>query len=371
MKAGSKKSSKRRVEAPLEAPETASSIFDEEATGQVQETSGAGDSDSKYQETGSCSSNQLADNEGDSGKIIFSRIEDIPTQSEYPRFVNIADSKIDSDEQGNGLKSGDDEGCSYTKLKFEINFLNKKPNLAAKPLSTFAELSNKLGPTVNLNSRKLPPPLNQKPSNNDISVNKNSENGVHFTDEKGKNEVKENGFVFDVASANTVAEDMDLDDEDEDVGNVISVHQECEDDEIVILKTSKSRSKSRSPSRSRSRSRSRSYSYSRSRSRSYSYSSYSRSRSRGYSYSRSRSRSRSYSYSSYSSRSRSRTRSRSPSIPRRRGSPSFLDKRRITSARKRPIPYHRATPPTSPSSSDYESSDDERPPVRSNKNQSK
>ena len=272
----------------------------------------------------------MADNEGDSGKIIFSRIEDIPTQSENPRFVNIADSKIDSDEQGNGLKSGDDEGCSYTKLKFEINFLNKKPNVAAKPLSTFAELSNKLGPTVNLNSRKLPPPLNQKPSNNDISVNKSSENGVHFTDEKGKNEVKENGFVFDVASANTVAEDMDLDDEDEDVGNVISVHHEIEDDEIVILKTSTSRSKSRSPSRSRSRSRSRSYSYSRSRSRSYSYSSYSRSRSRGYSYSRSRSRSRSYSYSSYSSRSRSRTRSRSPSIPRRRGSPSFLDKRRIT-----------------------------------------
>ncbi|EDW50091.1 GM14189 [Drosophila sechellia] len=32
--------------------------------------------------------------------------------------------------------------------------------------------------------------------------------------------------------------------------------------------------------------------------------------------------------------------SRSPSIPRRRGSPSFLDRRRITSARKRPIPYH-------------------------------
>lgn len=50
----------------------------------------------------------------------------------------------------------------------------------------------------------------------------------------------------------------------------------------------------------------------------------SRSRSRSSSYSRSRSsRSRSYSYSS-------RSRSRSPSIPRRRGSPSFLDRRRIT-----------------------------------------
>lgn len=36
--------------------------------------------------------------------------------------------------------------------------------------------------------------------------------------------------------------------------------------------------------------------------------------------------------------------SRSPSIPRRRGSPSFLDRRRITSARKKPIPYQRSSP---------------------------
>ncbi|XP_071446854.1 serine/arginine repetitive matrix protein 2 [Hetaerina americana] len=50
-----------------------------------------------------------------------------------------------------------------------------------------------------------------------------------------------------------------------------------------------------------------------------------------------------------SSRSRARS-SRSPSIPRRRGSPSFLDRRRITSARKRPIPYHRPTPSSRSSS---------------------
>ncbi|OQR67811.1 hypothetical protein BIW11_13295, partial [Tropilaelaps mercedesae] len=79
---------------------------------------------------------------------------------------------------------------------------------------------------------------------------------------------------------------------------------------------SRSASDRRSTSKwSGSRERSRSRSYSRS-----SYSSRSRSRSRRYS---SRSRSRSY--------SRSRSRSRSPSIPRRAGSPSFLDKRRITS----------------------------------------
>lgn len=38
------------------------------------------------------------------------------------------------------------------------------------------------------------------------------------------------------------------------------------------------------------------------------------------------------------------SRSRSPSIPRRRHSPSFLDRRRITSARKLPVPYTSSTP---------------------------
>ncbi|XP_022172044.1 serine/arginine repetitive matrix protein 2 isoform X2 [Myzus persicae] len=77
-------------------------------------------------------------------------------------------------------------------------------------------------------------------------------------------------------------------------------------------------------------------------------------------YSSSRSRSTSSSSSSHYSRSSSSSRdssssgssrsskSRSASIPRRRGSPSFLDRRRITrlehSARKRPIPYTRLTP---------------------------
>ncbi|XP_065558348.1 serine/arginine repetitive matrix protein 2-like isoform X2 [Artemia franciscana] len=103
--------------------------------------------------------------------------------------------------------------------------------------------------------------------------------------------------------------------------------------------------RSRSPSRLSSRRSN--HSSSRSRSRSYS--------SRSCSRSRSRSRSRSHSYSRSRSRSYSRSRSRSPSIPRRAGSPSFLDRRRITSARKRPIPYHRPTPSpyTSDSETDY------------------
>ncbi|CAG5118085.1 unnamed protein product, partial [Candidula unifasciata] len=74
-------------------------------------------------------------------------------------------------------------------------------------------------------------------------------------------------------------------------------------------------------------SRSRSRSHSRSRSRSPSQ--YSRHRSNSKSYSRSRSRS----VSSVSGHRSSHRDSRSPSIRRRRGSPSHLDKRRITSCR--------------------------------------
>uniref|UniRef100_A0A1A9ZDY9 SRRM_C domain-containing protein n=1 Tax=Glossina pallidipes TaxID=7398 RepID=A0A1A9ZDY9_GLOPL len=91
-----------------------------------------------------------------------------------------------------------------------------------------------------------------------------------------------------------------------------------------------SRSRTRSSSSS-SRSRSRSHSRRSSRSRSHSSQSSNSSRSSSHS-------------SSSSSSASSRSGSRSPSIPRRRGSPSFLDRRRITSARKRPIPYHRKTP---------------------------
>uniref|UniRef100_A0A1A8C2G0 Serine/arginine repetitive matrix 3 n=1 Tax=Nothobranchius kadleci TaxID=1051664 RepID=A0A1A8C2G0_NOTKA len=52
------------------------------------------------------------------------------------------------------------------------------------------------------------------------------------------------------------------------------------------------------------------------------------------------------------SRARRRSRSYSPIRKRRRDSPSFMEARRITSARKRPIPYYRP----SPSSSSYDSS---------------
>ncbi|XP_067651386.1 serine/arginine repetitive matrix protein 2-like isoform X2 [Haliotis asinina] len=118
-----------------------------------------------------------------------------------------------------------------------------------------------------------------------------------------------------------------------------------------------SRSASRSPSKpkkrspgKRSRRSSRSPTHSRSRSRSYSRSR-SRSRKRDRSYSRSRSHSRRRSYSRSPSHDSRRRESRSPSIRRRKGSPSHLDKRRITSARKRPVPYYRPSPP-SPSSDD-------------------
>ncbi|XP_021346348.1 serine/arginine repetitive matrix protein 2-like isoform X2 [Mizuhopecten yessoensis] len=95
---------------------------------------------------------------------------------------------------------------------------------------------------------------------------------------------------------------------------------------------SRSRSQSRRhKSSSWSRSRSRSKSSSRSRSRTHSRNRKRRSRSYSKSRSRSRSRSRRRNYSRSASRSRSRHRmSRSPSIRRRKGSPSHLEKRRIT-----------------------------------------
>ncbi|XP_047235378.1 serine/arginine repetitive matrix protein 3 isoform X2 [Girardinichthys multiradiatus] len=61
------------------------------------------------------------------------------------------------------------------------------------------------------------------------------------------------------------------------------------------------------------------------------------------------------------SRARRRSRSYSPIRKRRRDSPSFMEARRITSARKRPIPYYRP----SPSSSSYDSS-----PSRSSRSRS-
>ncbi|VVC88856.1 unnamed protein product [Leptidea sinapis] len=133
------------------------------------------------------------------------------------------------------------------------------------------------------------------------------------------------------------------------------------------VKSSRSRSQSRSASRSRSRSRSsrsRSRSYSSSRgsrsSRSSSYSSRSSSRSsRSSSRSTRSSRTMTGVYADYrrssvshrsQSRSKSRSKSRSPSIPRRAGSPSFLDRRRIT--RKKSRKYSTSSEDSTSSSSD-------------------
>ncbi|KAB1263570.1 Serine/arginine repetitive matrix protein 3 [Camelus dromedarius] len=63
-------------------------------------------------------------------------------------------------------------------------------------------------------------------------------------------------------------------------------------------------------------------------------------------------------------RARRRSRSYSPIRKRRRDSPSFMEPRRITSARKRPIPYYRPSPSSSSSclSSDYSSRSPSRSP---------
>lgn len=104
------------------------------------------------------------------------------------------------------------------------------------------------------------------------------------------------------------------------------VQAKVSEDPIVESDRERKRSWSRSRSRSYSshhdsRSSSR-YSHSQSRSRSRSRSGFRSSRSRSYSRSYSRSRSR--------SRSPPRSRTRSPSLPRRTGSPSFKERRRIT-----------------------------------------
>ncbi|NXU53772.1 SRRM4 protein, partial [Turnix velox] len=127
-------------------------------------------------------------------------------------------------------------------------------------------------------------------------------------------------------------------------------------------KTSPRYSRSRSCS-SRKRSSSRSPSYS---SKSCKKSPESRSsrprRSPSYSrYSPSRDREREHKYSSSEKESererarRRRQKSYSPLRKRRRDSPSHLEARRITSARKRPIPYYRPSPSSSSSSSSFSS----------------
>ncbi|XP_069471051.1 serine/arginine repetitive matrix protein 3 isoform X2 [Ambystoma mexicanum] len=60
--------------------------------------------------------------------------------------------------------------------------------------------------------------------------------------------------------------------------------------------------------------------------------------------------------STEASRPRRRSRSYSPIRKRRRDSPSFMEARRITSARKRPIPYYRPSPSSSSSFSSYSNS---------------
>ncbi|XP_069082820.1 serine/arginine repetitive matrix protein 3 isoform X1 [Pleurodeles waltl] len=60
--------------------------------------------------------------------------------------------------------------------------------------------------------------------------------------------------------------------------------------------------------------------------------------------------------STEASRPRRRSRSYSPIRKRRRDSPSFMEARRITSARKRPIPYYRPSPSSSSTLSSYSDS---------------
>merc|ERR550517_134388 len=291
------------------------------------------------------------------GGIIVSKIDDIPTRPEWFERQTLT-SRAFREVKLVETKKVDNNFSS--KLKFEFNIPSKRLALKTNPAaSTFAELSNKLGPTQSLSGRRLPA----------LQASTKPAPEAKQTILKQKNPV--------IAKNDIEPKDQDMSEKLPDIVHIKDVNGNKSKEKAYSRSRSRSwsgsedgggRSRSRSETRSRSytysrsRSRSRSYTYSRSRSRSYSYSSYySRSGSRSQSF-YSRSRSRSY-YSSYSSRSRSRT--RSPSIVRRRGSPSFLDKRRITSARKRPVPYHRPTPSPSPSSSASRASTRSPSPTRS------
>ena len=266
------------------------------------------------------------------GKIIFSKIEEIPTFPLSPkphqekRFET--NSFVSSEIPAKVMKG--------PKLSFQMNGPSKIA-AAPKTTSTFAELSKKLG-----SRRKL------KKSIAAAAVEETKKIFVSTRETKKMPPLREH--IKDMKDGtDDLPVMMELVEMEDDPEQVVDEPLQVVDDvleESYKLLTENNQRASMSMSRSRSRSRSSSRS-SRSRSRS------SSSRS---SYT-SRSRSGSYSSSSRSrSRSSSRARSRSPSIPRRKGSPSFLDRRRITSARKRPVPYKRRAPSPTPSNSSRSSS---------------
>jgi hypothetical protein len=334
-------------------------------------------------------------------KIVVTKIEDIPTRPDSPKdaagqwsplpssppplvaesqhsrkkferntFVAASDAKskrVDTHSHAAGGGGGGGGGGGATRLKFGLLMPSNKRLLQSggpSTLSTFAELSNKLGP---LGHRKNGLKQQAQPLDNKIATASSAAAATFVTASEMMSSTSsgrlpplkehirqiEEAVAAEVAStAAAVAaaasaggggsigaatrNNNEAGGEELDAATDV-VDMELEESFVETAghhrQTSHSRSRSRAhDSRSRSRSRSRRSRRSRSRS----YDSHSRSRSRGSYYSRSSSSSRSRSYSSsssassYSSRSRSRTRTRSPSIQRRRGSPSFLDKRRIT-----------------------------------------
>ena len=86
------------------------------------------------------------------GKIIFSKIEDIPTRPDRPK---LSETKSPSPNPPMNEKNELNKKETSTKLKFELNFPQKRISVPSHTQSTFAELSNKLGPTVSFNTRKL------------------------------------------------------------------------------------------------------------------------------------------------------------------------------------------------------------------------
>jgi len=87
------------------------------------------------------------------GGIIVSKIDDIPTKPEWFERQTLTSRAF---REVKVVETKKVEANS-SKLKFEFNFPAKRLALKANPAaSTFAELSNKLGPTHSLSGRRLP-----------------------------------------------------------------------------------------------------------------------------------------------------------------------------------------------------------------------
>jgi len=283
----------------------------------------------------------VSEDDPSTNKITISSIEDIPTigcSSSNPDQTS-SQQPPPSRQQYNkkDLRMEQENKSSKKPVSFEFigpsRAIQKKIQIGKKGAAVAAQ---EFPPTFDLEKlkeyRKKTGPAPKLFMPTDQDKEEAEKEASQFSQEQSRAEINSENHDENGNASTVILENSNIETEDQLKPEDMDLDEEFQ--QASQNQNSTAWNNSRQKSRSRSRSRTRSYS--RSRSRSCSYSSSSRSRSRGSSYC-------SFSNKRQRSRSRSRGRSRSgtPDIPIRRGSPSFLEKRRITSARKRPIPYRR------------------------------